>query len=123
MAYKTQNGLVIKHIKNVDLATQFYNFNLTATLFADLDFIAEYRVWQSQGNESLAERDIYSQIIDYSEFNVDYNESILGAGLQYRFSEIIKLSFLWESFKWEDREGETLPYTIDTWTVFFTMKF
>lgn len=109
--------------EKVDLSTQFYNFNLTATLFSDLDFIAEYRVWQSSGHDQLAIRNIFSQIIDYTEYDIDYQESILGAGLQYRFSEKIKLSLMWETFKWRDYASITLPYTIDTWTVFFTMKF
>ena len=52
--------------EKVDLATQFYNLNLTATLFSDLDFIAEYRVWQSSGFDQLAIRNAFSQIIDYT---------------------------------------------------------
>jgi len=109
--------------KNVDLATRFYFVNLTATLFADLDFIGEYRYWQSKGFDQVAERNSYSQIIDFDEYKIDYNEYILGAGLQYRFSTKINLSFMWQTFKWSDSEDITLPYTIDTWTIFFTMKF
>lgn len=109
--------------KEVDLATNFYNVNLTATLFGDLDLIGEYRFWKSNGNEQLAERNEYSQIVDFNVYTVDYNESIIGAGLQYRFSEKIKLSFLYETFDWEDNSLTTQPYTIDNWTVFFTMKF
>jgi hypothetical protein len=112
-----------KSYENVDLSTLFYNFNLTATLFADLDFIAEYRVWQSKGFDLVADRNEFSEIIDYNEYTVDYNESMVGAGLQYRFATNIKLSLLYETFIWKDFEDQTLPYTIDTWTVFFTMKF
>jgi hypothetical protein len=107
----------------IDLATRFYDFNLTATLFSTIDLIAEYRIWKSDGNTLIADRNVYSQIIDFNEYNINYKESILGAGLQYRFSENIKFSFMWQTFQWEDYLGETLPYQIDTWTVYFTMKF
>lgn len=109
--------------EDIDLATRFYDFNLTATLFSTLDFIAEYRIWKSSGNTSLADRNEYSEINDYNEYSIDYQESILGAGLQYRFSDNIKFSFMWQNFQWDDYLEETLPYQIDNWTVYFTMKF
>jgi hypothetical protein len=109
--------------EDVDLSTQFYDLNLTATLFSDLDLIAEYRVWKSNGNDQYAERNDYSEIVDFSEYSINYQESILGAGLQYRFSEKINLSFMWQTFNWKDYDDTTLPYNLDTWTVFFTMNF
>jgi hypothetical protein len=109
--------------EQVDLATRFQDYNFTATIFGDLEFIAQYRLWQSQGDEQLAERNEYSEIIDYSEYSIDYKESIVGAGLQYGFTEKTNLSFLYQTFAWEDTKEVTLPYNINTWTLFFTMKF
>ena len=109
--------------EQVDLATRFQDFNLTATVFGDLELIAQYRIWNSKGNEQVAERNEYSEVIDYSEYSIDYNESILGAGLQYGFTEKTNLRFLWQTFAWEDTQQLTLPYNINTWTLFFTMKF
>jgi hypothetical protein len=109
--------------EDINLATRFYDFNLTATLFATVDFLAEYRIWKTSGNNLVAERNQYSQINDYNEYNIDYKESILGAGLQYRFTEDINFSFMWQTFQWDDYLEETLPYQIDTWTIYFTMKF
>ncbi len=109
--------------EEVDLATRFQDFNLTATIFGDLDFIAQYRIWQTNGNELVVERNEYSQVIDYSEYSIDYNESILGAGLQYAFTEKINLRFMWQTFAWEDARQITMPYNMNTWNLFFTMKF
>lgn len=109
--------------EEVDLATQFNIFNLTATLTGKLDFIAEYRLWNTNGFDLIAERDEYSQIDDYSEYTIDYQEDILGAGLKYTFTDKAHLSFMWQTFNWQDDLEVTLPYTIDTWTLFFTMKF
>ncbi|MFT4752767.1 MAG: hypothetical protein ACI9GM_001028 [Salibacteraceae bacterium] len=109
--------------ENVDLASKFNNINLTATIYGDLDFIAEYRTWATKGNDQLAERNEYSEIIDYSEYVIDYKESIIGAGLQYGFSEKNNLRFIWQTFTWQDELKVTLPYDMNTWTLLFTMKF
>ncbi len=109
--------------EQVDLATRFQDYNFTATIFGDLELIAQYRLWQSKGDEQVAERNEYSEIIDYAEYSIDYKESIVGAGLQYGFTEKTNLSFLYQTFAWEDSKELTLPYNINTWTLFFTMKF
>ncbi len=109
--------------EEVDLQTRFNNINLTATLFGDLDLIAEYRSWKTSGFDLVAERNQYSQIIDYNEYTIDYNEDILGAGLQYNFSTKSHLRFMWQTFTWADNGGTTMPYGLNTWTLFFTMSF
>ncbi len=107
----------------VDLATNFSDFNLTATIFGQLELIAQYRLWKTTGNDLLAERNAYSQIVNYAEYNIDYNESLLGAGLQYAFSEKAHLRFMYQTFAWDDKLGSTLSYNINTYTIFFTMNF
>ncbi len=107
----------------VDLATNFSDFNLTATLFGQLELIAQYRLWKTTGNDLLAERNAYSQVVNYAEYNIDYNESLLGAGLQYAFSEKTHLRFMYQTFAWDDKLGSTLSYNINTYTIFFTMNF
>jgi len=109
--------------EDVDLATQFQDFNLTVTIYKEFEFIAQYRLWQSKGNELVAERNEYSQVIDYSEYSIDYNESILGAGVQYAFTEKTNLRFLWQTFVWEDSADATMPYRINTWNLNFDIKF
>lgn len=109
--------------EDVDLATNFYNVNVTATLFGDFDIIAEWRLWKTSGNDLLAERNDYSEIIDYDEYSIDYSEDIIGAGVQYRFSEKTNIRFMWQTFTWDDKTPATQPYGINTWTLFFTMQF
>lgn len=109
--------------EDVDLATNFTNVNLTATIIGDLDLIGEWRIWQSKGSELVAERNLYSEIIDFTGYDIDYNESIVGAGIQYNFSEKTQLSLLWQSFNWEDVMAVNQEYTINSLALFFTMKF
>ena len=107
----------------VDLATDFLIVNVSATLIGDLDFIAEYRLWATKGFELLAERDAYSQIIDFNEYELDYSESIMGIGLQHEFTEKNVLRLMWQSIDWKDNNQEMISYSIGTWSLFFTMKF
>lgn len=109
--------------EEVNLATRFQDFNLTATIHKDLDFIAQYRIWNTNGNESVAERNEYSTIVDFTDYSINYSESILGAGLQYAFSKKTNLRFMWQTFTWNDVDQITLPYNMNTWNLFFTMKF
>ena len=107
----------------VDLATNFSDFNLTATLFGQLELIAQYRIWATKGNDLLAERNQYSQIVNFREYEIEYNENLFGAGLQYAFSEKTHLRLMWQSFAWDDAKALTLPYILNTYTLFFTMNF
>jgi hypothetical protein len=109
--------------EGVDLSTQFIVINMTATLFGDLDLIGEYRSWATNGFDLVAERNAYSEIIDFGEYNIDYSERIAGLGLQHRFNEKNILSLMWQRFDWKDLSLESLSYNIDTWTLIFTMKF
>lgn len=109
--------------EEVDLKTNYFVANVLVTLFGDLDLIGEYRNWTTVGNEMSADRNIYSQIIDYNIYNIDYQEDLYGAGLQYGFSEDIKLSLMYLTFNWEDRLETTQNYKIDSWNLIFAMKF
>jgi hypothetical protein len=109
--------------ENVLLNTNFVNINLRVNLFGNLDFLSEVRSWKSFGNESIAIRDTYSRVINFSEYNIDYYELMNGFGLQYCFSENQRLSFMWSNFSWTDDLNISDNYRINTFNVFFTMDF
>ncbi len=107
--------------ESIDLSSMFTSVNLKVGLVSSLYLIGELRTWQTAGNTLVANRDDYSQIIDFTEYDIDYNEHIMGAGILYEFSEKTALRLMYQNFNWED--AGTLPYRINTWTVFFNMKF
>lgn len=109
--------------ESVDLSSNVLNFNLTATLFGDFDVLGEWRSRQANGYDLVSLRNQYSEIIGFNEYQIDYSEQLLAAGVQYRFSEKTNLSLWWQNFNWEDQEGLTQNYTIDTWSLLFTMNF
>lgn len=109
--------------EDIDLSTSFSSFNLEATIIGKLDVIGEYRTWKSDGFTLVEERNAYSQIVDFTEYDINYSEDIAGAGLRYSFSEKTALRLMWQTYAWKDELQSTLPYTIDTWNLFFTMRF
>lgn len=109
--------------ENIDLSSMSNSINLRATIFGDFYILGEYRVWNSQGFTLVEERNEYSQIIDFTEYDVDYSETLAGLGLEYEFTPETSLKLMWQNFNWTDQANETLPYSIDTWTLFFNMRF
>jgi hypothetical protein len=110
--------------EDVDLATTFLNANLKVNLVGGLSLLGEYRSWQTAGNELKANRDEYSQIEFYTPLTIDYQETLLGAGFTYEFSEKSEIRLMYQNFNWTDNElNGALPYEISSWTVFFNMNF
>ena len=83
--------------EEVDLATRFQDLNLTATLFGDLELIAQYRIWQTKGDELVAERNNYSEVIDYSEFVKSAKEHEIGVVVA---ADLLSLSLLSPPGEW-----------------------
>lgn len=109
--------------ESVDLNSTMINLNLTATIVGDFDVLAEWRSRQADGFDLLARRNQYSEIISFTEYQIDYSERLLAAGVQYRFTEKTNLSLWWQNFTWTDAGGATLDYAIDSWSLLFTMNF
>ena len=109
--------------ENIDLSTSFTAFNLEATIVGSFDVIGEYRTWKTDGFTLVENRNSYSQIVDFTEYKINYSEAIAGAGVRYTFSEKTAIRLMWQTFAWKDEAQTTLPYTIDTWNLFFTMRF
>ena len=80
-------------------------------------------MWATKGYDLVAQRNTYSEIVDYQEYNIDYNENLIGAGVQYSFTEKAHLRLLYQAFTWDDAMESTLDYNLNTWTLFFTMNF
>lgn len=109
--------------ETVDLSSMMYNLNLTVTLFGDFDVLGEWRSRQADGFDLVSVRNQYSQIITFNEYQIDYSERLWAAGVQYRFNEKTNLSLWWQNFDWKDNQGTTQNYTIDSWSLLFTMNF
>lgn len=108
--------------ETIDLSSAFYNMNLSATLVGDLSLIGEWRNWQTSGSTLVSERNMYTEIIDFTEYDIDYNESIMGIGLKYAFSEGTALRIMYQNFDWNDSQSME-AFDIRTWNIYFTMKF
>lgn len=108
--------------ETIDLSSAFYNMNLSATLVGDLSLIGEWRNWQTSGSTLVSERNMYTEIIDFTEYDIDYNESIMGIGLKYAFAEGTALRIMYQNFDWNDSQSME-AFDIRTWNIYFTMKF
>lgn len=108
--------------ETIDLSSAFYNLNLKAALIGSLSLIGEYRSWATEGSTLVSERNDYTEIIDFSEYTMDYSEAIMGVGFMYAFSEETALRLMYQNFNWSNAATDEV-YGIRTWNIYFTMKF
>ncbi len=106
-----------------ELTSNFGSVNLTATIFGDFELLGEYRFWNTKGDELVTQRNAYSEVIDFNEYSADYQETVIGTGLRYNFSDKNRVTLLWQQLAWDDSLDQTLPYELQTWSIFFTVKF
>ena len=102
------------NIEEIKLNNLLYSSGITFGINNNLHLIFGAKFFSSKGNEYLADRNIYDEIIDYDAVNYDNNETILTTGLQYSFSKDIYITTqynyfnvldnnnLEDEFSWED---------------------
>jgi len=110
-------------VQGVDLRTQLYSAGLEAEIFTHLDLLVGFQQITYQGAEFTAMRDEYSQIFNFSEYEVDGTETLTGAGIRYRFSDSAFVSTQWNSFRNNDQLAAVSPYTMNQLVWVFQMKF
>ncbi|MFN6037906.1 MAG: hypothetical protein ACK452_05520, partial [Bacteroidota bacterium] len=92
-------------------------------VFENFDLLAGYFSNQAKGNELMSERNSYTEVTDFTEYHVELNESILGAGIRYRFSEKVYLSALYQNYQNKNLMNKNLSYSINQFQVIFNMKY
>ncbi len=95
----------------------------------DLEFIkkgflmASYRNLQSVGNEYLAVRNQYQEIVNYTRFDVDMSESLVIFGARYEFSKKSSLSILWNDYQADHRNNTRPSNGMNSVAVLYNLKF
>ena len=91
--------------------------------YENFDLIGGYFSNQANGNEQIAGRNSYTQVVDFSDYKVRLTERMLGGGLRYRFSEKIFLSALYQQFDNNNKLQSDLSYGINQFLIVFNMKY
>ena len=109
--------------EKVDLKSTNLSVGAEYELFENFDLIAGYFTNQAKGNELISDRNSYTEVTDFTEYNIDLSESILGAGLKYRFSDKVYLSAIYQNYQNKNNSNKNLSYSIDQFQIIFNMKY
>ncbi len=109
--------------EKVNLSSLQWNSGIQIEFVSNLDLLAGYQTLVANGNEQMAERNVYSVVSDFNPFDVSLNESMVAAGLRYRFSEQIYLSGLYQNYDLKNNLNENLSYKLKQFLIVYSMKF
>jgi len=84
--------------EKIDFNSILYSGSISYELIKNLKIIAGAKVFYVEGNEFIAERDMYDQINDYSNNIYDSKETILIGGLQHHFTDDIYFTMQYNQF-------------------------
>jgi len=91
-------------------------------LMKNLKIIAGAKMFYAEGNEFIAERDIYDQINDFEDINYDSKETILIAGIQHHFTEDIYFTMQYNQFNVLDKTNTYDEFSLGRLIFMFNMN-
>ena len=110
------------NIEEIKLNNLLYSSGITVGINNNLHLIFGAKFFSSKGNEYLADRNIYDEIIDYDAVNYDNNETILTTGLQYSFSKDIYITTQYNYFNVLDNNNLEDEFSMGRFIFMFNMN-
>ncbi len=109
--------------EEINLDNQAFDLNLDVEVIKKGYLLAGLRTLTSVGNEFLAERNRFNEIIFYAPMVADVEETLFMTGARYEFSEKSTLSILWSSYDSKFADPLIENYNISSLALLFNMKF
>lgn len=109
--------------EEINLNSAIVNTGIEFEIYKNLDFLAGFIYNQAKGNEILPSRNIYSEVIDFNEYNINIKELMLGGGLRYRFTDKIYLATLFQNYDNSNKLNSQFSYSMNQFIIIYNMKF
>jgi hypothetical protein len=111
-------------IEQISLNSNLIEAGLQVELFTNFDLLLGGRWLVAQGNEYLPDVVRFNVVRDFPRVSTfDEVESMLAAGIRYRFREDIHLSIQWDRFSLDRRDNADRNYRIDQPFILYNMNF
>lgn len=113
-----------REFEQTDLSSTMIDLGAEAELVEGFDLLLGARLFNSQGFEYLpVVNSTTQQVLTFSELEVDLAETLIGAGLRYRFNDKNFLTLQWQRFSWEDKRNIAADYDLNQFGIIYSMKF
>lgn len=121
-AYNVEKTTRDGQLSGIDLSTSSLDVGLEAEVFKNFYLLGGVKTLSGKGNEllyDLSNDNIYAIPTDYE---LDQNQTLLGVGAKYRFSEKMYLSVKNLNMDVKNNLDTDLSYSFNQWILFFSLK-
>ena len=108
--------------EKINLTTNLLSGGLTIGLLDNLNIISGAKVFYANGNEVIAERNRYDEVIDYSVQKFNNKETILISGLQYFFNRDMYLTMQYNYFNIVEKNNLQDEFSLGRFIFMFNMN-
>ncbi len=108
--------------ETINFNSKLYSGSISYELIKNLKIIAGAKVFYADGNEFIAERDMYDQINDYSNNIYDTKETILIGGLKHHFADDIYFTIQYNQFNILNRINASDEFSLGRLIFMFNMN-
>lgn len=117
----TRDGV---EIEQVDLSSTLLEIGLEAELFNRFDLLLGAKMLSAEGRDYIPSIDVFNNIEDFpAAFVADDQETMIGAGLRYRFKDDVYLTVQFQQFSLERALDPTNDYDLQQVFAQYVMKF
>lgn len=109
--------------ESVDLKSFQTGIGAEFELLPSMDFMIGYTALQGKGNDLFSDRNAFTEVIDFSKYNVNLNQTVTAAGIRFRFGEKAYLAGLYQQSNYQDKMHSFNNYKINQWMVVYNMTF
>lgn len=109
--------------ESVDLTSFQTGMGAEFELLPSMDLMIGYTALQGKGNDLFSDRNGFTEVIDFSKYNVDLNQTVTAAGIRFRFGEKAYLAGLYQQSNYQDKMHSFNNYKINQWMVVYNMTF
>jgi hypothetical protein len=111
-------------IEQVDLSSNLIEVGLEAELFSRFDLLLGAKLLSAEGRDYVPVIAAFNDVEDFpAAFVADDNETMLGAGIRYRFQQDIYLTIQYQQFNLERALAPTRDYDLRQIFAQYVMKF
>lgn len=107
----------------LDLSSLQLSAGLELEVAKDIDCLAGYTALQGKGNEMMAVRNEYTEVIDFAGFSANQRHSAAAAGIRVRFGGKTYLALMYQRMQFQNRALAYRDYNIGQMQAIYNMTF
>jgi hypothetical protein len=110
-------------VENVAFKTVQLNTGLRYEIFKDFDLLAGYVLQNTSGDDFIADRNNYYEIIYFNQQKYNTHQNLKAVGLRYNFTSKIFLTTMFQQAAFTDALKENASYKINQFSIIYNMLF